>query len=271
MRLTKANYHSLENRYLTNSRVNDFLKDKNFFYRKHISGEIKQVKTDALIIGSAVDTWLTQGRAAFEKNYVAVSRRNLSAPPEDYTELTIAQYQDIIDICTAVTRQQAYKDLKDFKRQTILSMSMELGSNFCGLAGIPDFYNVIGEKALIVDLKTAEQAKNSAKYDYHCVEYGYYRQLAFYDILLRHRHPEVKEVVHAHLVVEKDVDKIFNVYTFVLSARRIEREKRYLLEMVIPEIAKEVDFLPRNTTWNDAAEIGDDMPIPLSKEDFSKL
>ena len=255
--LTKENYFTVENKYISNSRINDWLKDKNYFYKKHITGEIENKKTGPMIIGSAVDCWLTDCRAAFENQYLVVARRNLKNPPTGITEITQAQWDEIVAICTSVERQDAYKEMKGHISQKILTMTMDLGK-FEGICGIPDWFTVEGDKAIITDLKTAEQAKSAIKYHYHCMDYNYYRQMAVYDLLIRNQyHPKINTVVHRHLVVEKDPDDVNKVYTFILSAERGELEKENILTNILPDIAKETEFAPFNTKWTDAVTIGE--------------
>ena len=253
--LTKENYFSIENKYISNSRISDWLKDKHYFYQKHITGDIENKKTIPMLIGSACDCWLTDSRKAFELQYNVVARRNLKNPPSDVIEITQSQYDEIVGICESVERQDAYKAMKGHNTQEILTMPMELGL-FEGLAGIPDWFSVQGSKATITDLKTAEQAKSSVKYHYHCLDYGYYRQMAVYDLLIRHNF-KVKEIEHRHLVVEKDSDGVNKVYTFILDAERIEMEKEFILLDILPAIKSETEFAPSNVKWSDAVVIGE--------------
>jgi hypothetical protein len=254
--LTKDDYFSIRNKHISNSRIGDFLKDKNFFKKKHLTGEIENKKTTPMLIGSACDRWLTAGKDAFLKEYIAVSRRNLKSPPVGITELTQVQYDEVVSICESVERQDAFKELADHQKQQILTMPMELGL-FEGLCGIPDWFKVEGSKTTITDLKTAEQAKIAVKYHYHCLDYNYYRQMAVYDLLIRHNFPEVKEVKHRHLTVEKDPDGIYKVYTFKLNLERIEMEKENILDNILPAIKAETEFAPSNVKWSDEVEIGE--------------
>ena len=114
------NYFTTKNKYISNSRIGDFLKDKNYFYKKHITGEIENKKTPAMEIGSAVDCWLTQGKEIFKKNYKMVVRKNSKNPPADYIELNETNYNNICNMCEKVEKQKAFQDLKDYKTQVIL-------------------------------------------------------------------------------------------------------------------------------------------------------
>jgi hypothetical protein len=255
MTLTKDNYFSIENKFISNSRIGDFLKDKHYFYQKHITGEIENKKTTPMLIGSACDRWLTAGKDTFLKEYIAVSRRNLKSPPVGIIELTPAQYEEVIAICESVERQDAFKELADHKKQQILTMPMELGL-FEGIAGIPDWFKIDGKTAVITDLKTAERVDSPIKYYYHCLDYFYFRQAAFYKILLRYTFKEVEKITFRHLTVQKDVDQIHKVYTFILDDERISMEEENLMSNLLPMIAKEKDFLPSNVGWSEAIVIG---------------
>lgn len=253
---TKEEYFTIKNRYLSNSRIGDWLKDKEYFKKRHITGEIESKKSDEFLIGSATDEWLTNSRKSFESKYICVSRRSLKNPPANIIELNNSQYSEVVEICESVERQDAYKELKDHQKQQILSMTMDLGTYWVGLAGIPDYFKVDGKNGIITDLKTVEQAKNAVKYHYRCLDYRYYSQAAVYSILLKHNFKEVENIVCRHISVEKDQNHIHHVYTFILDAERIEMEKENILTNILPEIAKEKLFLPSNTSWKEARTIG---------------
>jgi len=248
------NYFSIDNKHISNSKISDWLKDKNFFQRKHILGEIKQVETQPLRIGKAVDCWLTSGKNVFDKNYIAVSRRNLKNPPEDYIELPMKEYEAIQNMCEIVEKQQAFQDLKDYRRQIILKKNIDGLGIWKGICGIPDFLKIDGDNAIIVDLKTSTTIEPVA-YHYHCLKYGYYRQLAMYSLLVEYCY-EITNIECKHFVVEKDTDGIFNCQTFTLDAERIENEKETILN-AIQEIGDEKDFNIKNVGWNDSIPIGE--------------
>ena len=69
MKLTHNNYFTTENNYLSNSKIRDFLKDPDYFYKRHVTGEITFEPTPSMKIGSAVDLYLTGSPAAFRKAY----------------------------------------------------------------------------------------------------------------------------------------------------------------------------------------------------------
>jgi hypothetical protein len=263
MVLNHDNYHSLENRYLTNSRIGDFLKCKRFFYDRHIAGTKEQKDKDCFKVGAAVDAWLTRGKEAFMSEFVAVARRNVKNPPEGYTELTQAQFDEVVSICEVAERQPAYQDLASHKAQEIIHCDLPIGYHFIGLAAIPDWICFDDETVIITDLKTTDKRsveerdgdEGQFKYHYKCVALGYYMQFAVMWAILERTRPEIKNFVFRHLVIDKDPD-VNTPYVFYLDTERVELFKRALLSRIILEIAAEKDFAPKIVTWQDAPLVG---------------
>lgn len=251
--LTKENYFSLNNGYLTNSKIGDFLKCPEYFYKKHITGEIGRTETSALKIGKGVDELLTQDQintAFFVKGDMRTKVGKEEAEEkekEGYTLLTKAEYESMMALAIAVERTDAYKQLKDFTRQEILSVEMELGELFHGIAGIPDFYKYdsVLKKCIIVDLKTSNEIEQKPYY-YHCINFGYFRQMAMYSILLKAKFPDIIDFEYYHLVVDKTKD-INHVKTFQLINNEVEDEIKYLKDCfrAVKETKKFEKYNPR--------------------------
>ena len=256
MILTHEIYHTLDNRYLTNSRMGDWLKDKRYFREKHITGERVDTKTDALRIGSAVDTFLFEGEKAFREKFIGVSRRNIKNPPTNITELTIKQFDEVFEMVTVLLRQPTIQDIKDYQTQQIIQMDMPLGEHFCGLSCIPDWIKIDGDTCHLVDLKTTNEA-NEKKHHFKCIQFGYYRQLALMSIIIKNNYPNVKKFTYRHTGIEKDPDSIFSPFAFYLDNRQIEFQEKKILNEIIPAITAEKDFKPNEATWESAATVGE--------------
>ncbi|NKQ39516.1 MAG: hypothetical protein HF967_08660 [Methanosarcinales archaeon] len=214
--------------------------------------EITDIETQPLRIGTAVDVYLTEGKDTFEKQYVSVTRRNLKNPPTDHTQLPNKEYDLVMNICSKVEKQDAFKSLKDHKTQVLLTKKMPELKNYEGACGLLDFLCVNGENAIITDLKTT-QAVNPYRYHYTCLDFSYYNQMAMYSLLVKHNYPEVKRVECRHLVVEKT--GIYKVQVFILDAERI-----FLIEDNIESIIREIDgnkdWRVANISWDEAIPIG---------------
>ncbi len=247
MKLNKKNYFTVENKYISNSKIGDWFKDINYFYKKHVLGTITQKQTDAMLIGSAVDVWLTEGANIFHSKYKAVTRRNLKNPPEGVTELTMSVYKNVEALCKRVQKLSIYKELQKFKTQEILQMDMDLGL-FKGICGIPDWFLIDGDTAIIVDLKTAKDI-NKRKYFWHCIDYGYFRQQAMYQMLIQHNYPEVKECISYHLVVGKDYQTL-PVALYQLDQKMVDEETTNI-KLNLIDIKTEKEFKQKDISFSE--------------------
>lgn len=258
MKLTLKNYHTPKNKYLSVSKIKDFQLDKRYFYDKHIAHTIETEKTDALIIGSAVDTLLLHGNTAFNKSFKVVERRNRQNPPDNYTELNPGQYKEVLTIVEKVRATTAYQELNDFNRQVILTEERPIGKYFKGLCGMLDLLKVSGTKAIIVDLKTSNTI-DPLKYYYHCVDYAYFLQAAMYRHLVKLNNPKVKTVEFFHLTVEKDNNNIYHVQTFKFDDKIIDNYWKKLSSLIM-DVSVEEKFLPMDTNFKDTILITTPQP-----------
>jgi hypothetical protein len=254
-KLTTKNYHSPDNNYLTNSKINDYIRDPYYFYQKHILRTVVEEKSDALIVGSAVDTYIFSGKAKFNRLFKVVARRNKAEPPEGYTELTQGQYEEIIQIVSRIKDQEIMKELKNFKKQVILFSTNENGKWFSGLAGMLDWLHVSedGKEGCIVDLKTSNTIDPN-KYYWHCRDYGYFRQMAMYQGLVLSTYG-IPNVPCYHLVVEKDSLGIYNPALFKISQEDIDNAKDELIN-IYTEIETTEEFKKKNVNFGDAVLCG---------------
>lgn len=255
MKLTHQNYHTLENRYLTGSRMGDFTKCKRYFQERHILGTKTSPGTPALITGSAVDLWLSEGKDAFMSKFVAVARRNIKNPPVGYAEITNGMFDEIVELCEVAEKQPAFQGLKDHKSQEIIKYDEDLGPHFCGVSFIPDWYLIDGDTCIITDLKTAQNAE-LVKYFYHCLTYRYFEQMAVATIIFRKINKDIKHFVYRHFVLEKDSNGVPVPYVYFLDNARVEACANVIENELIPEIASERDFNPKSVDWMGAETIG---------------
>lgn len=253
LKLTKSNYFTKKNTYISSSKLSTFLKDKYLYKRKYIDWE-PQEKTDSLIIGSAVDTLLTGTLAKYNKEFVLVDRRSSKETADKRTQITATMWDKINGIILSVQRQSIWADLKQkkWKKQTILA------DDTLGICGMLDFLTVNGDHAIIVDLKTSNTI-DPKKYYYHCWDYNYFMQAAFYTTLVKANYPEVRRVDFYHFAVEKDADELYNCALFQFDkdiiAHEVDRMKAGLLQL-----RQEKEFKPLDVGWKDKIIISNLLP-----------
>lgn len=270
MQLNKDNYYE-RHPFLTSSKIRDYLRSSEYFQKKHILGGVDQKKSDALLEGKMLDTLLTEGEDAFEYSFRPVERRSLKNPPTGYTEVTQNMYDTCRQRAEKIRRTKDFEDLSSgkFKTQVILQKEMpNFGKNFIGIAGMLDFLQVDVEKgfAIIVDLKTSSTA-DPRKYYWHALDYGYDLQMAWYGWLVHEVYGiNYDSIEYAHLVLEKDVDGINKVATFVFD-RNFIAAKREMLHGLAERISSQGDFVDPPVTWEDASIVGGEPPS--SRQEFS--
>lgn len=270
MQLTHDNYFTIENKFISNSKMSDFLKDPLYFKKKHITGEITTRETDAMLLGRCVDLWLTRGEKSFRDKYLVVSRRSRKSETPWSCQINESQMRQVEHICEKVEEFDLYRDIKEnFDSQQILwyVMAKEAKCQWYGLCGIPDFIRIsqtatglypegkIVKKATIVDLKTAATVDPN-KYYWHCEDYGYFRQQAMYQYLINKTYGiEFTHMISYHLVIEKDANDINKCALFKLAQGRILHEVNKLEDLYNQIVL--CKFEKHNLSWNDAVPIGE--------------
>jgi hypothetical protein len=148
-------------------------------------------------------------------------------------------------IAESVMRQDIWNDLKDkrWKKQVILT------DDNLGICGMLDFLLVDGDSAIIVDLKTSNTI-DPRKYYWHCYDYNYFLQAAFYKTLVLANYPEVKIVSFYHLAVEKDPDMLYNCAVFQFD-NAIINDHVEIMKAELRELRKESEFAPKSVGWRD--------------------
>ena len=252
MKLTHANYFTKNNNYLSNSKISDFIKNKKYFYEKHITRTIENKPTPSMVIGSAVDTYLTVGKSEFNKMFSSVARRNVKNPPTGYTEILESDYKKVLTMCENVEYHPVYTCLSKYTSQKILQIDNKVGKYFDGLCGIPDWYKITkAGLCTIVDLKTTKNVQHK-DFHYTCRKYGYYRQQAFYQMLLKNNYPQIKSFTSRILAVENN--GMYDVQIFEIDKETIEQEKEYIME-VVKNIISEKDYKIKKLYWKSAQKL----------------
>jgi len=247
--ITKDQYFSVNNRCLTRSKIMDYQKSPEYFYKKHVLGAISQEYKDAFKQGSAVDDLLAQ--IDNQNRYMVCEHdgrtkegkaERAEAEASGAIILSKEDYYLIMGLASAVEQTSAYKELAGYERQKLLQVDMELGQHFSTLAALPDFIKITNRHAEIVDLKTS-QTISPRKYYYHARDYGYYSQFALQIIILKAL-GWIDSYSCKHLVVEKQKD-IWNTEVFEFNEADIEVEMHRLLA-VISEIKHDKIFAKKD-------------------------
>lgn len=260
MKLTKRNYFTPKNKYLTASKIKDYLVDPDYFRKLHITHELGKEETASMRLGKAVDVILTSGTSVFKRKYTrAVLKKD---DPVLYAEnqttkktvLTQVEYDKAILMAEAVKMTPAWQITKKAKTQVILTMPSDKMGIWEGLAGMLDYLQIDGETATITDLKTTADAQDY-KFQRTCLDYEYYLSMALYSLLVRENFKEVKTVQAKFLVVENDKSAPL-VKTFIIKPAFLSAKMDEVIEQAL-KVSSDTEFIPLNKTinWDEATEL----------------
>lgn len=258
--LTPSNYHSLNNGALSRSKLKDYATCPQYFYRKHISGEIAKEDKPAFKIGSGVDDLCAQD--ILSKEYVCFEgdRRTKEGKTEyamlessGKTILSKSDYEQIMGLSCAIQETTAYQQLKDHQRQTLLQIPMDLGKHFQILAAMPDYMLIKDRHAILTDLKTSKTI-NPRAYFFHCRDYWYFEQFAIETIILKEL-DLADTFEYRHITVEKTKD-IWNVATFKFDEVDI-RVAMGQVQSLLAKLKGDTEFKKKDATFDDMILIKD--------------
>jgi hypothetical protein len=261
MKLTIRNYFTFRNSYLSSSKLKDYLIDPWYFYRKHVVGLIPKETTPSMILGSAVDLYLTGSRNHYHKKYEqkVLKRDN----PELYelqnsegykkTLLSPNDYSRVKEMVNAIEITDVYKQIHHggFKAQYVLQINSKIGK-FPGIGGIPDWFKVDDNKhATIIDLKTTS---NIDKFYYTARDLQYHFQQAVYQNLVAHNFGA--ETFQSYILAVEN-NEPYRVGFFLLD-QDVINDKKFLLDDILGQIAKRkkpTDWNQKNIGWENAVVI----------------
>jgi len=252
--ITKENYFELNNKGLSQSKIKDYLKCPNYFYRKHILGTIEKEDKECFKIGSTVDDILTE-KDSVDNYAVFEGDRRTKEGKYDYQNLldagkkiiTEQQYSDIINISDAVINTSAYKQLSTYYFQEIIEVpSINLGEHFDCLYGKIDCYEIKEDGVcILVDIKTT-MTVDDRQFFYKAQGYGYFKQMWFYAYLLKSKYPEIKSFKFYHLAAE--TTEPYRVKLYEIPEEYINREEDEMLE-TIKKIAEDKTFAKQDASF----------------------
>ena len=204
-------YYKQGNRLLTRSKILDYLKSPEYFYRKHIECSIEQESSDVFLIGGVVDELLTEDkskRVYQGHDEEGKAKRRTEKLVEEYeakgiTLITETMEEEILNIAMAVEKCSAWKIIKEKGTfQAVISVGLPKNEHFDILAGRPDFYWIEGDTCYLGDLKTTKSIE-PIRYYYNSLSYKYHWQMAIYGKLIRDVYPEVKKIIYRHIQLRK--------------------------------------------------------------------
>lgn len=250
--LTHETYYTPSNTAISNSKVGDYLKSKEFYFRKHVAHEISTTTTAAMKIGKIVDALVTGEPLPYQAKVLKKDNPELFARQKDMDEdsfVSQGQWEEAQQRAQAITKEPFYQWYMDNKAefQVILEGTVEDMLDEIPVCGMADVVTETADTIYLDDIKSVAWTKcrTATHWYWNCVSMGYFRQMAVYAQLLigqgRLKIGEKKLVVR-HVVVSKESENLYRVKLFIIpneilipyweqfadTVRAISHEKFYL-------------------------------------------
>jgi len=203
-----------EDERLSQSKLKDYFHCSNLYKARHIDHSIGYEETDALIIGRAVDVYITEGEESFFEQFEIVDRRK-----KNTSESKIQLNNSMWDI--------AQKMIGKIQLQPVMTMfkkcdtQVELYDN--EFKAKIDYLHISKTgTCTIADLKTIADTDKMYR---QIEEFGYFFQLAFYKFLIKKINPKVKRFNCYIVAVDKTMKTKFCVYKVAPKHLAVEERK----------------------------------------------
>jgi len=268
MELTNENYHSRENTAISNSKANTYLKSKELYYKRYITGEQPFDETPSIQLGKIVDEVVEAGNLEYFKNVYHVSvkkkddehefNRLKSIDPSNILSPDV--YSKIESICDRIFRSPFFDFYRenDTKFQVPIRVKRSKNKKEFEICGLLDALTIIGDTAYIDDLKTtnAGSIRTPQAWAYHCNDYGYFKQMALYRELVRIKYTQVKNIYCRHFVVSTAKSDNYPIELYTIPENLLKGLYTEFLNVAY-QITVEAEWEDNLPDWSDAIEIPD--------------
>lgn len=249
MNLTHRSYYTKKNKHISNSKVSDFLKSKEYYKAKHIKHTVEFNVTPSMKIGSMVDLALTKGTISAIKRKYSVKCLKRDNPSLYEKQKTMSDDYLVSETefnkAKALSKKVLQSPLYEWYLENAAMFQVILTDNYEGVdvCGVADAITVTDSTVYLDDWKTSTPgAMRSPKHWlWHCEDLGYLRQLAHYRNMLSKTWGD-KEIVCRHIVISNDsMFPQVKIYEFL--HQQLDNPLREMLDTV-RDIAAE-------TQWKD--------------------
>src|SRR3990167_923504 len=208
----KTNYY--DDPRLSQSKLKDYFRCSNLYKARHIDHSIEPEETDALIIGRAVDTYITEGEESFFNNFEIVDRRGKNSSGSKI-QLNNSMSEIIQKMIGKIQQQPVMKMFKECDTQ------VELYDN--DFKAKIDYLHISKTgTCTIADLKTIADTDKMYR---QIEEYGYFFQLAFYKFLIKRLNKKAKRFNCYIVAIDKTAKTKFAVYKVAPKHLAVEERR----------------------------------------------
>lgn len=266
MRLTHKNYFTAKNKHISNSKVNDFLLSKEYYYKKHIARTIKEELTPSMQVGKMVDLYVSSGKPSEIAKEFSIKVLK-SENPELYEAQKLMDqsyivskdiYDRAITMGKKIVESNLYRWWKEYDAQfQVLLTATYSDVPVCGIADVITVRKDM-QTIFIDDIKTAAASAMKSPYAWvrHCEEYGYLRQLAHYKAMVQFTpaYPNNYDIVCRHLVIGNQASEWHPIQVYEFSDELLQGWAENFRDIALA-ISKEKSWKDHIPSWGQALKL----------------
>ena len=263
--LTYANYHTPANTAITNSKVGDFLRSKEFYRAKHVDRTVPDSASPSMVLGSIVDC-IFSGFALGD--YFTRDKENAGGLGLQYVQPAV--WSKGIEIGEFLTQQAFFRwyDDKACDVQVPMWREIEKGGRRADIACLPDRLTYSKGVVYIDDLKTTRNSdiETPERWYWKCVRSGYFRQFAAMMLCAAQKFPEATDVVFRHVAVGTTKEGTWPVRLFTIPVALVASAANEFVDTALA-IVSETEWRDPPVDWPAAVDLGTVKVAAASLED----
>jgi hypothetical protein len=268
IKLTKENYFSPQNTAISSTKVRDFLKSKELYYKRYVTKELPYDITPSITLGQLVDSVIERGSLEeFKKTYtVSVLKRDNAELFEKQKTmdpdkiLTPDTYARVVAISDKILRSPFYNWYRNRSSQFQVPLQKHIvtkDSEF-DICGMIDVLTIEPHTIYIDDLKTTNSSsiRSPMHWAYHVRDYAYDRQMAVYRALVKEMYPSAERIICRHFVVSTSKADMFPIKLYEFRSEQLDKPLEEFMQAAYA-ITKEQRWIDPLPSWDHTESIPD--------------
>ena len=273
--LNKDNYFLAENTALSSTKIKDFLRSKEMFYRRYVLGTEKVEQSPSILIGRLLDRIIEQMTMHyFNRSYKRAVKKKDNPTEYDLQKewdpekiLSPAIYDAVVGMAEKMLRAPFLEFYQKRSYKKFKQIILQFPYKEIPICGMLDRLTIVGRTAYIDDLKTSSVGKMQTpeSWYYHCLHFGYFIQLAVYKWLVEQTTSDIDEVICRHIVIGTSKFDAYPIKLYRIPNSLLE-EPLQLFFKTAEAISVEKEWKDTLLDWDDIEEIPESLATSLQPQ-----
>jgi len=258
MAITKHNYHTPENKYISNSRIKLFVQSKEMYKKRYVDLQPQDL-SKSLKIGQMVDCAFETGNIETMLNDFPIKYKRTCTEKKDPDQYAF-ETEELKGMVTPAEQAEAFgmankilgSELYQWYKKKGMRRYFQKVVHDDILCGMLDVLVVDDENKIcyIDDLKTSTPSDMASpiRWYWKCMKYGYFNQMVVYKHFIQKKYPDY-EVICRHMVIGSAEPNEIQLY--IIDPELIDNKINWMYDMA-ERIKNEKEWVDHIPTWDEA-------------------